>query len=183
MKPDGTTREPVETWWITVLYDCAEARQCAARACDSLLRRFWSRIEFDLTWWAFQELEGPESSRAKQQLQQADIVVLALSHPRSVHPGLLNWLQQALTGREGREGALIALCAGTEAPLHRIDPDLNLALHRVARQTGLDYLNQAPTCLPGRLPGSVDICTHRAEENTDVIRRILNTPSGPTWGP
>lgn len=181
MKPDEATSNPVETWSVTVLYDRPEARQCATRACDRLLQRFWSRIEFDLTWWSLQELEGPESASAGHRLQQADIIILALTQPRSLTPSILNWLLQVLQPRQGREGALIVLCAGTDAPLHQIDPELNAALHRLARGTGLDFLNQAPSCLPGRVPQTIDHFARRAEENTDVIRRILSSRPSPPW--
>ncbi|MGA4643872.1 hypothetical protein [Limisphaera sp. 4302-co] len=186
MKPDGTPAQPTETWQITILYDQPEARQCAARACDNLVRRFWARVEFDTTWWALDELEGPEHSRAAQRLQETDIVVLAMANLQALHPGLLRWLEQTLQQRQGREGALIVLCAGQTAPLHRLQPELNARLHALARRVGLDYLNEPPTSLPGRLPHSLDSYTHRAEQNTDVIRRILDSPPPPpppAWYP
>lgn len=179
MKPDASSAQPAETWQITVLYDRPEARQCAARACDNLVRRFWSRIEFDTTWWALEELEGPENPEAARRLRQTDILVLAVTDTQGLHPGLLQWMEQTLREREGREGALIVLCTRQPAPLHRIDPELNAKLHCLARRVGLDYLNEPPDCLPGRLPHSLDHYAHRAEQNTDVIRRILDSPHPP----
>ncbi|MCX7866908.1 MAG: hypothetical protein N2438_07235 [Limisphaera sp.] len=181
MKPDPTREHPAETWLVTVLHDAPEARQCAARACDGLVRRFWSQIEFDVTWWTLEELEGPEAAEAGRRLQKTDIVVVALAEPRQLRAGVLSRLEHWLQQREGREGALIALCAGREEPLHRVEPTLNAMLHQLARRTGLDYLNQAPECLPGRLPDSIEGYTRRAEENTDVMRKILSTSTTPPW--
>lgn len=181
MKPDPTNESPAETWLVTVLYDAPEARQCAARACDGLVRRFWSQVEFDLTWWTLEELEGPEGAEVGRRLQQTDIVVVALAEPRQLRAGVLARLQDWLGQRKGREGALIALCAGRQEPLHRVEPTLNAMLHQLARRTGLDYLNQAPECLPGRLPNSIEGYTRRAEESTDVMRKILSTPATQPW--
>jgi len=179
MKPDDPCSLPTETWLITIFYDTPEARQCAARACDGLVRRFWSQIEFDLTWWTLADLDGAQAPEAFRRLRETDIVVVALTDPGQISPGLLTRLEQALQQRGGREGALIALCSGRNEPLHRVEPTLNAALHRLARVTGLDYLNQAPECLPGRLPDSIESYTRRAEENTDIMRQILGEYSLP----
>ena len=44
------------TWSVLILYENDDARQEAVHLCDQLVQRFWSRHEFDFSWWPFEQL-------------------------------------------------------------------------------------------------------------------------------
>jgi hypothetical protein len=162
-----------ETWSVTVLYEDTDNRQRAMQVGDHLMRQFWSEIEFDFNWWRLGFLEDPVLARqAGRHLADADVVILALSQAGELAAGLKRWLEEHLEVRPVRTGAFIVLFdqADTASPF---GSPKDRYLRALAQRYGMDYLTEAPTALPGRLPDSLDGFSQRAEEHTTIIEKIL----------
>ena len=77
-KENGARFEAKAAWSVVVLYEDPAARERAVGFCDQLVRRFWSRFEFDVGWWSFALLEEPGSAKeAAEKAAQADLIVFA----------------------------------------------------------------------------------------------------------
>lgn len=163
-----------ETWSVSVLYEDTDTRERAMGVCDHLMRQFWSDIEFDFNWWRFSFLEDAVLARqASGHAVDADILVIAVRGESELPPGVLDWLEQAVTVRGVREGAFIALLGGDSRDPRLMIRKNDAVLRALAQRAGMDYFTGSPNALPGGLPASLDSYGHRAAQQSSVMEDIL----------
>lgn len=174
--------ESKETWFVVVLYDDTATRQRAMEVCDLLARRFWSEVELKFHWWRTDFLEDAGmAATAADNSRNADFVVVCVVPDGDLSPEVKRWFEAWTTRREGREGALIDLIAGSGtsslAAHHK-----KLFLREVAHRAGMDYLTSFPPVINRSLPDSCESATQRATQMTSVLDGILHHSPPPRIG-
>src|SRR5262252_4621249 len=105
-----------EKWTILVVYEGAAARDPAMRFCDGLVKRFWPDFTFELSWFAWEELQDSVSSKeAECKASEADFVIIATGTQKIIPLYLQDWIEEAIGRRGDREGVLVGL-TGSEPP-------------------------------------------------------------------
>jgi hypothetical protein len=176
---DGARLEAKVVRSVVVLYEDTAARERAVGFCDQLVSQFWTRFEFDVSWWPFDVLEqAPAATDATEKAVRADLVVFAAS-PAGDFPGPLTaWIETWLSQRGEREGTLVSLMdraaspGGEEGPRH-------LCLRNAAHRGAMDYLTHVPEDMSRSIPDSLDSYTQRADQVTSLLEDILHRQSPP----
>jgi hypothetical protein len=171
--------ESKAAWSVLVAYEDAAAREQAVNFCDQLVQRFWTRFEFDVSWWSFDMLQQETAAtEAAERAAQADLIVFASTLPGDFPVPVLGWMENWLRRRGDREGILAGLIdpgadsSGREGRKHNY-------LRRIAHRAAMDYLTQVPHSLWRAMPESLDSYSERAGRVSSVLDEILHHPAPP----
>src|SRR5437899_10601275 len=82
-EPSVRKLQPTETWSVVVLYEDKETRERAMAMCDQLVKKFWSEVEFDFSWWRSDFLTDPTMAHVAAQDARAADFVIYCSSPES----------------------------------------------------------------------------------------------------
>ena len=159
---------------VVVIYEDAHARERAVGYCDVLVRRFWERRDFEVSWLSFQQVEDALSLT---KACGADLLVFGTRH--EIPAGIQRWLERWLIERANREGALVNVSDTASPPYNPVAAKVDNYLRNVAHRGNLDYLTQVPSEIFGAIPESTESCSHRAQQVTSVLDEILHRRAGP----
>jgi hypothetical protein len=180
-KKNEVDMEAKMTWSVLVIYQNAEAREQSVKFCDHLIERFWSRYEFDATWWSFDALEDLRSAReASAKACEADLIVFATQPSREISAVVKQWVESWIGQRGDREGALVGLM-DPGVGITGLLADKFVYLRNVAHRAGMDYLTQIPQDISRAIPDSIDSYSERADQVTSVLDEILHHKSPPPY--
>ena len=167
---------------MVAAYEDAAARERAVGFCDQLVGRFWTQVEFDVSWWSFVSLEEVNGAReAVQKAAQAEVIVVSAAPEGDLPAAVKAWIEAWLGLRGEREGVLAGLTGSVDAP-HVEEGPKHLYLRRAAHLAGLDYLTQVPSHISRAIPDSLESYTERADQVTSLLDGILRQqrpPPGP----
>jgi len=176
---NGTRLNARTAWSVLVIYEDAASREQAVDFCDQLVKRFWTRFEFDVSWWSFdllrQELMAADTA---QKAAEADLVVVSSTLPGGFPPSITNWIESWLDRRGDREGILAGLVEPGANPSGR-EGEKHTYLRQVAHRAAMDYLTQVPQGISLSIPESLDSYTERAARVTSVLDEILHHQAPP----
>lgn len=174
-----TRCEPKAAWSVVVVHEDAAAREQAVDYCDQLVKRFWARFEFEVSWWSFSLLQTQAVAvDAAAKAARADLVIISSLQRGDFPLPVKGWMEGWLSRRGDREGILTGLLgpgaaeSGLEAPKH-------LYLRRLAHSGGMDYLTQVPQNISRSIPESLEFYTQRAAQVTSVLDEILHQQALP----
>src|SRR5438128_2610786 len=168
-----------KTWSIVVIYEDTATRERAVRACDHLVKQFWTEGELDVNWWSCAMLE--EAVLARQSVEkavQADLIILSLRQDRELASSVSEWIEGWLPRRGDREGALVDL-TGQDAEAGGAAAERHIYLRHAAHRGGMDYLTREPETISWAMPDSLESVTARADRVTSVLDEILHTQPPP----
>jgi len=171
--------EAKAAWSVVAVYEDTAAREQAVDFCDQLVKRFWARFEFEVSWWSFSLLQKEHvAMEAAEKAARADLVILSSLRQEDLPVPVKGWIESWLSRRGDREGILAGLMgpgavgSGLEAPRH-------LYLRQVAHRGAMDYLTQVPQDISRSIPESPDLYTTRAAQVTNVLNEILHHQAPP----
>ena len=163
-------------WSVAVIFEDAKAQEFAITFCDSLVRRFWSDFEFDVSWWAFEGLRQPDAAdEALKKSSGADVIVFSLQSQSQIPAHVQRWTDAWLQRRGEREGALVGLLNAADESKDRAVVEQGF-LRQLANRAGMDFLTEVPQNLLRRFPETLESCSERAHQVTTVLDGILHRP-------
>ena len=163
-------------WSVVVVYENTEARERAVQFCDQLVARFWARLELEVSWWSFEELEDLGAARkGLEKAATAEVVICAAAAEGEFPPAVDSWLQSWQYQRRHLEGKLVGLLQPAEAT----GTGRQLYLRAAAHHCSMDYLTEVPQEPSLIVPESFDSYTDRASEVTSLLSGILHQPPTP----
>jgi hypothetical protein len=165
-------------WSVVVIYEDITAREQAVDFCDQLVRRFWARFEFDVSWWSFALLEkATVALEAANQAARANLVIFSSVRSEQFPAPVTGWIESWLGRRGDREGILAGLVPSEPAE-GRVATN-PYYLRQVAHRAGMDYLTQVPPNLLRSIPESLEFYAQRAVQVTSVLDEILHQQALP----
>ena len=166
--------EMKRTWSVVVVHEDDATREQAVRFCDALIQRFWAQCEFEVSWWSYWQLE--QANTAKESVAkavQAKLMVFASRPENAIPPRVELWIEDVLRHRQEPEGSLVGL-GDTETEGHVALVSKSIYLRNAAHRAGMDYLTQVPEEIGFVGPDSLDSCSERARQVTNVLDEILH---------
>jgi hypothetical protein len=164
---------------VVVLYEDPPVREIAVDFCDHLVRRFWDKCGFEVSWWSFAQLRELAAAReATRRAKAADLIVVAVQQDPDIDPLAQAWLETGLKQRGEREGALVGLTSAAAEPNERA-LQKHMYLRNLAHRSGLDYLTCVPSDVGSGALDSCETCTERAGQVTTVLTEILRQRETP----
>ncbi len=98
--------------------------------------------------------------------------------PSAVQKWIETWLPLRKSG-----GGVLAAMIGTGQDQYRGLTPIHVYLREAAQRANMDFLSQMSYAPLGRLDGSIETITNRAEKVTSLLDNILHRPSNPLrWG-
>lgn len=170
------------TWTVAVIYENEETREAGIAFCDCLAQKFWTRFGFDVSWWPFQLLsDASGANEALKRAVEADFLIFSSSAQSEPPKHVRGWIEQWVSLRGEREGALVGLPL-TGADDLAAPAQLHLYLRDVAHRAGVDYLTEVPQNIGQLIPDSPDFFAERAQTVTHVLDGILQQQhTRPQW--
>jgi hypothetical protein len=167
-------------WSVVVVYEDVAARERAVNFCDLLVKRFWARFEFNLSWWSLEELHGGYSAQeAARKAVDADLIVAATKPDEGMPRPLRDWMEGWLGRRRSHEGSLVGL-GELKAGVSGVSAEKYVYLRNAAHRGGMDYLTEIPQSISSRsIPDSLDSYNQRADKVTSVMDGILHRKTPP----
>jgi hypothetical protein len=171
--------EVQSAWSVVVIYENPPSRERAVDFCDRLVKRFWARCEFEVSWWPFEQLQDPPvAAQTADRAAKADLVVVASTEPGDFPIAIQSWFERWLQRRNDREGMLAGLLEpSAEDSVGRRHKDNYL--RQVAHRAEMDYLTQLPAGMSLSIPESLESYTERAACVTSVLDEILHHHTPP----
>jgi len=167
------------SWSAVMIYEDIPTREEAVKFSDAMVRRFWSRYEFDFGWWSLAHLETVESARlAAEKAVLADLIVFSLKPHGPMPDCVLSWVDDWIHRRGDREGALAGLLDPAAGPIG-ITTEKYLYVRSLAHRAGMDYLIRVPDDITA-FPNSLDSYSERARQKTNVLDEIMRRPAAPS---
>jgi hypothetical protein len=167
-------QEAKAAWSVVVVYEDDSARERAVAFCDQLVSRFWTRFEFDVSWWSFAVLEAAgRAKEAAEKAVRADLVAFATSPEGEFPLPVKLWVETWLTQRGDREGMLVGLLEPV-AGAGSLEGQKHQYLRHAAHQGAMDYLTQVPQDIAFPMSDSLDSYTQRADRVTSLLDDILH---------
>jgi hypothetical protein len=124
---------------VAIAYDDLRAGQWAGRLFSSVAREEAGNLRFRLQPWRFDFLADPEWSRfAAAEAQQADLLVLAVTHSPNLPAAVQRWLNEWFDGKRGDHSALVVLIESDNDSLDSNSSTLQFLRH-AAEEAGLDF--------------------------------------------
>jgi hypothetical protein len=158
---------------VVVLYEDPTIREVAVAFCDQLMKRFWNKCAFEMSWWSFEELRDPPTGgAAMQRARSAELIVVTVQPGTPFDAYGQAWLETSLTRREEREGVLVGL-TGPVLEANERAVEKHIYLRNLAHRSGLDYLTCVPEDIGYEAVDSLESCTERAGQVTTVLTEIL----------
>ena len=175
--------ETKEKFSALIAYEDSLTRDRAMRICDRLVEKFWKDVEFDYSWWRFDFLRDVEIvDAAAQSAARADLILVSAHAGRELPPAVQKWIETWLPLRKSGGGVLAAMI-GTGQDQYRGLTPIHVYLRETAQRANMDFLSQMIDAPIGRLDGSIETITNRAEKVTSLLDNILHRPSNPLrWG-
>jgi hypothetical protein len=177
---ENVAQHGVKTAWsVVVAYEDTAAREQAVDFCDQLVRRFWARFEFEVSWWSFNLLQAEHVAlEAADKAARADLIILSSVRQDDLPAVVKGWIENWLTRRGDCEGILAGLMGqGTAAD--GLETHNHYYLRQVAHRGGMDYLTQLPQNISRLTPESPESYTRRAAQVTSVLDEILHHQAPP----
>jgi hypothetical protein len=163
-----------EKWSVLALFQGSAARVTAVDFCDALVKRFWPRTTFDLSWFDWEELlDVSAADSAACTAKEADLLLVTAAHKGILQPHITRWLEASLHKRGEREGILAGLCA-PETGVTQESAATQQYLRKLAHRNGLDFLAGVPTSLSQSVPENTEAYMQRATKVTSVLDTILH---------
>jgi hypothetical protein len=168
-----------ETWSVVVVYEDSETRELAMAFCDRMVRRYWAKLDFDVSWWSFDSLAKADSAKsAATKTVSADLLLFATRPENELPFHIRTWSEAWIPERSEREGSLVGL--PTPDVGDRPESTATRAyLRALAHRAGMDYLTEFPEDLTHLIPESLEVYAERANQVTTVLDEILNQPALP----
>lgn len=161
---------------VVVVYGGAQARPSAVSFCEKLVQRFWTRFDFTMKWWSFDQLgDGCVYQEAAQAAAEADIIAVAAGSKHSLPSQTEAWIEAWLILRKEREGTLA--CVVGDSVIE--NPPVQRHLRKVAHRAGMDFLTDVPEQMSDPFADSLEVYTARAKEMTSFMDHILKQPRPP----
>jgi len=181
-QPDGFS-ENKEVFSVLISYEDSTTRDRAMRVCDRLMEKFWKDVEFDCNWWRFDFLRDLGIvDAAAHSAARADLILVSAHAGRELPPAVQKWIETWLPLRKSGGGVLGAMIGTGEDHYRGLTP-IHVYLREAARRANMDFLSQMIDAPLGRLDGSIERITNRAEKVTSLLDNILHRPSNPLhWG-
>jgi hypothetical protein len=171
--------ETKAAWSVVVVYEDAAARERAVTFCDQLIKRFWAKCEFDVSWWPFALLDQtPATKDATERAAQADVIVLSATPEGDFPLPVKAWVEAWLNRRGDREGMLVGLMEPVPGTSDR-EGEKHHYLRNAAHHGAMDYLTQIPQDISRLIPDSLDSYTKRADQVTSLLDDILRQQTPP----
>jgi hypothetical protein len=168
-----------KTWSIVVVYEDAVTREHAVKACDHLVERFWSEREFEVHWCSCAMLgEAAPAREASDKAVEADLIIFSLRREREISSSVTEWIEDWLSKRGDREGALLDL-TGQEVEDEGAAAERHIYLRHAAHRGGMDYLTREPDTISWSMPDSLESVSARAAHITSVLDEILRKQTAP----
>ncbi len=161
---------------VLVVYEDNEARDRATAACDFLVQKFWTDIEFEFYWWRMEYLNAPElGERAALNAADADILFFALN---SI-PVQSSWFDRWLTHRGGRPGLLVQL---TEIATNPSPGETATArfFQEITSRGAMDFLSASPHRTEDLLHDNEDSAELRGSDFTSDLDEMLRRTIPPS---
>ena len=176
---DGARLDSKAAWSIVVVYEDPAARERAVIYCDQLVRRFWERFEFEVSWWSFDMLgQTLAAKEAIENAARANLIVISSSPEGDFPAPIRGWIEDWLKMRGEREGMLTGLIAPSADPSGWEGQKHNY-LRQAAHRGAMDYLMQVPHDIAIEVPDSLDYYSKRAEQVTSLLDGILHQQASP----
>ncbi len=179
LKATDTWPEKPEACEVSVLYDQPSSRDSAIHLCRSLSNHFRDDPEFSFAWWNFKYLDEPALAReAAKSIQHSDLIILSTGSDQELPPKVQALLEESLTLRAAREGAITALTQIAQHPGLQASP-LGQYLNAIAERNNLDFLSPASLLSED----AWETFRTREREVTPVLDEILSrSKPSPRWG-
>src|SRR3954471_8726245 len=95
---------------IIVVYENSDCRADAVNFCDKLVKRFWTKCEFDITWLSFEDLtDKPLFQAATDKAASASLIIFSMHPGCEISMTVRAWVEAWVSQREEREGSIVAL--------------------------------------------------------------------------
>ena len=161
------------------MYEDAAARERAVTFCDQLVSRFWTKCDFDVSWWPFALLDQAMAAKeATERAAQADLIVFAATAEGDFPINVKAWVEAWLKQRGDREGKLASLLEPIAGAEDR-EGQKHHYLREVAHHGAMDYLTQVPPGMSRLIPDSLEAYTERADQVTSLLDDILHQQPPP----
>jgi hypothetical protein len=166
-----------------VFYEDGATRGRAMQICDRLVKKFWTDVEFEFSWWRFDFLNEPGlADEAVRVAARSEVILVAAHAGRALPLPVENWINRWLPARAPGFGILVAMIGTGADRLKGLTP-IHVYLREVAQRANMDYLPQVIDAPLGTLDTSIDTIAKRAEKVTSVLDGILHRPPiPPRWG-
>ena len=167
------------TWLVVAVYGSAMSRQRAVGFCETLVRRFWARFDFEVSWLSFEDLKVDQAHlEMTRKAAAADLIVFVTEASSGLPRQVREWIEAWLGQRQEREGTLVALQAleETAAPS---ESESQRYLRQVAHRAGMDFLTDVPEHIHNPFADIPEFYTERATQVTSVLDDILHRPLPP----
>ena len=166
-----------------IAYEDSITRDRALRTFDRLMQKFWADVEFDFSWWRFDFLHHREIfTAAVDAAACSDLILISAHAGRQLPASVQDWIETWLGRRERGRGVLAAMIGIDEDQLKGWTP-IHVYLREAAQRADMDYLPQVLDAPLGRLDGSIETITRRAEKVTSLLDNILHRPTiASHWG-
>ena len=183
--PQSETKDRVngspmkKTWSIVVVYEDAVSREHAVKACDHLVKRFWSERELEVHWCSCLMLgEAAPAREAGDKAVEANLIIFSLRDDREISTSVANWIEDWLPKRGDREGALLDL-TGQDVDAEGVAAERHIYLRHAAHRGGMDYLTREPDTISWSTDDSLESVSARAARITSVLDEILRKQTAP----
>jgi hypothetical protein len=164
---------------IIVIYENNECRGDAVSFCDSLVKRFWSTCEFDITWLSFADLADDGLFRAgTAQAASASLIIFSMRPGSEMPAPVRAWAEAWLAQRADREGSIVGLRDPGHLPGGGVSQNF-VYLRSVAHRAGLDYLTELPEEIRQTIPERLESYSERAQQVTSILDQILQQKIAP----
>jgi hypothetical protein len=160
-----------------IAYEDSTTRDRAMQTCDRLVQKFWKDLEFDFSWWRFDFFrDAAILDAAASAAVKADLILISAHAGRELPLPVQKWIDAWVPLRKQWKGMMVAMIGTGKDPLKGLTP-IHVYLREAAQCANMDYLAQVVDAPLGRLDGSVEKITSRAEKVTSVLDNILHRPS------
>jgi len=176
-------RENKELFSALIAYEDSTTRDRALRICDRLVEKFWKDVEFDYSWWRFDFLRDLDIvDAAAYSAAGADLILVSAHAGRELPLPVQRWIETWLPLRKSGGGVLGAMIGTGQDQYKGLTP-IHVYLREAAQRANMDFLPQMTDAPLGRLDGSIETITNRAEKVTSLLDNILHRPTNPLrWG-
>jgi hypothetical protein len=167
---------------VLVLYEDVTTRQRGLAACDYLVQKFWTEVDFTFHWWRTDFLaDAALAAAAAAAASQANLIFLCSVATQEPSTTLRAWFDSWIESRLESEGLLVNLLTG-EAPTHHRQVG-ELFLREISRRADLDYLGTFPQTSTGTFAASAMDAEHRANQMSAALKELQReSPRPPRFG-
>jgi hypothetical protein len=164
---------------VVIVYEDNGTRDEALKFFDQLVKRFWSRCEFDLAWVSFSDLDSEASLQtAIDKAAKSALIIFSVLPNHEIPFSVRAWVEAWVTRRAEREGVIVGLKDPGNSMVGGASSNYRY-LRGIALRAGMDYLTQLPETINHAIPDSLDSVSKRACQVTSVLDQILQKKTPP----